>query len=563
MRKILKVAVLTFLVVVAGGWCVTWYVQANESKKAIEKFAATVNANKPYIAYDSLETSGFPTHVTLTLTNPRFSGRMDELLQQINLQKTSPDKPMPEWNAELRLDGTMSITVNSLSDHYQLDLNGKWVHNGSVAGQSVISLTNHEPASMSCSLVMSSGSFYSNMWNFKLFEDFKHFAEDFREIDCRSSSYAMVDSTGGNVVMSSGPSQFFISSNPENSHNNVRLYAKYNDMQITSEGDKIISTYVHALMPDSFYPELYAYYGKQNMEVDLAFKGPSFSAPHTDVEPFEFNLSKFDISNSLYSGSGHLLAKNEMTDADNVAATLDTKFEFTYTPHYDDLIKNVVYSFIQHAYKTNDPMFANFKESLSVRTPEQTYAMIAPAIPNFSQLGTWLQTINLSYAGSKNFTNGNVNLSDFALSATPYGVSGNGSAKIVPGNPFPEAHFNFVCSSCTRLIDDLSGYINRVSDVVKTFYPEDPTYNFKVSEQLVAGIKTFLGTLSTSKPEETANGHFTFVIASDQSGSMTIGGRNLVDVMALYQQHIGNQLMPSAGGAHPQGDIPTQGWKVE
>ncbi|MGE3713894.1 MAG: hypothetical protein AB7F82_05120 [Alphaproteobacteria bacterium] len=569
MRKVLGIAVFAFVAVVAAGWCISWYAQANESKKAVENAIARINANTQYLTYDSLETSGFPTHVKLTLTNPRFSGRMDELLRQMDANKQMFPHDLPAWQEDVQLQGFMTLTVNALSSRYSMEMNGKWLQNSDIEGKPIARLASHAPVVTTCSVELNKTAMLSNMWEFNLFKDQEHFSEQFRKFECASNSYAMVDTTSGETFLSAGPTQIFLSNAPNGEQNNIRMYLKYADMVFTTQGDAMISAYVKAIAPDSFYPSMYAYYGNQSMEVDFLYRGPAFHSATTTLSnaPFEFNLSKLNISNNLYTGSGHLTLRNEPTGGDNIAAALDTQFEFTYTKHYDDLIKNMVYEFIKHINENEDPMMAEFKQMLEGQTPEQAYTMVAPALPNLSPLGTWVQAAKLDYNGHKSFTEGSINLSNFAFTTTPYGITGSGSAKMTQGSPFPEANFNFICTSCNTLIDDATSYANRVLTVVRTFYPDDPS-TFHINSELVHGIKQFLAQLSSATPEDGVKGTYAFAISSDPSGNMTVGGRNIMEVMALYEQYIGQQLMPSAGvgGAMdiPQGgDIPTQGWKVE
>src|SRR5258708_7701137 len=108
MRNLMLISLSVFLAVVAGGFCISWLGQAQATKNAIKHAIARINEKQPYITYDAIEASGFPSNVYVSIIRPRFNGRVDQLLQIPN---------MPEWRADAVLDGSIVFGVNALSDH--------------------------------------------------------------------------------------------------------------------------------------------------------------------------------------------------------------------------------------------------------------------------------------------------------------------------------------------------------------------------------------------------------------------------------------------------------------
>lgn len=562
MRKNVSVGVFALAAVAAGIWCASWYAQAQNVQRSVEGWINYLNAGQTYLTYDALEISGFPTQVKATLTNPAFSGRIDQLLVRLDKDKTLFPQPLPAWQEEMKMDGILSLTVNAFSDKYKMEMTGKWLQHSGMNNQPVAAFVSREPFSSACELEMKRGTFLTNMWSFKVVESPEKFFDEFRSIDCAASDSVLVDEASGKTIVSSGPTRVYVAKESAGDQERVQFNLKYENVEMTKEWENLLMAYVQAFSPGYYYPSMYAAYGKQNGEIDFSYQGPSFAKGNTDIPAFEVNLAKFNLSNALYSGSGHLLAKSEAVAGDNIRAAFNSRFEFSYTPQYDALLEELARSYIDFTAKNDSAGNSELRNILLTRTPEQTFAMVKPAIPKLSPLGTWLQSTDLSYEGKKDTMLGNLKLADFVLSTTPYGITGNGTAQRNEGSLFPEANFTFKCTSCTLLMDDLTGYINHVLQVAHSFYPEEPQYDYQISPNVIQGLKQFLSEISTAGAEENTKGNYLFAITSNPTGNMVIGGHNLAEIMTLYQQHVASKAAPP-GGEAPKGDIPTQGWKVE
>src|SRR5262249_37397929 len=149
MRKIMLVSLVVFCVVVAGSVGITWFLQAATARKNIESAVGAINEKQTYITYDAIETSGFPSSVTVTIVKPRFSGRMDQLISE--LRKDEHATPMPEWHEDIALDGTIVLGINAMSDHYTLAVRGNWTQHGKI-GERAIDTASSSPGDLTCML---------------------------------------------------------------------------------------------------------------------------------------------------------------------------------------------------------------------------------------------------------------------------------------------------------------------------------------------------------------------------------------------------------------------------
>ncbi len=555
MRKPLLVGFFVFIIVAGSAVVASWFMQSSAMKQSIEQAIARINQEQPYITYDSIAVSGFPTHVTVAIVNPRFSGRIDQLVLKLQQASGEPARtPLPEWQQDMALTGEILFTVNALSDQYSMAMNGQWKSSGQIAGQPTAEIVTPASVETVCSLGLARGSFFSNLWDFRILdEDGKQFMQDFRTFDCGSTAYTSVDPKTNATISSAGPSRIYIANTPEGGQQNIRFFLKISDAEITADGDKMIAAYL-ALMPDYPFPALFSIYGKQNIEVNFSYTGPLDFATSKDV-PLDVNLGTYSITNDMYNSKGHFHLTNQVNgDARNAA--LDMRFESNYSEHYDMLIKETVRNFLRHAATSNDPQMLQIRAFIGQRTPDETYTIVEPVIPHLHPFGTLIQSANASYVGNAMFSIGDLNLKDLTISTSLYGLTATGTAKTAQDSPFPQANFNILCTNCMQMVDDMLAYAMRVQGVMRTLNPEPPQTS-PVTPELVKGVKKFLTLLATPSQGGTGN-DMLYVIASNNTGNITIGGRNIMEVMALYREYVAQEMEPAAKDA-----VPPQGWKIE
>ncbi|MFO0388398.1 MAG: hypothetical protein ACK502_01570 [Alphaproteobacteria bacterium] len=556
MRKVLLVGISTLLVVVGVVFCVSWFIQSGEMKKVLEQTIAKINEKQTYITYESIDVSGFPTHIALSLVNPRFSGRVDQLLQTLQVnQHTPPVYTLPEWHEDVSLIGALTFTVNALSNHYTFKTSGKWQKSGTLAGKSPQTIASKGIGENICSLTLARSSLFSNFWNYNITtENAEEFLKEIRELDCNSPAYTITDTQSNAILINSGPTRIYFSSIPKDTQQEIRLFIKSSDAEVTTDGDKLIASYIMALSPDYQFPPLFSAYGKQNLDVDFVYNGLiDFNSAHTDTN-IDINLGTFNISNDVYNTKGYLRLTNQNT-GDKRTASINTRFESTYSELYDAIIRDTVRNFIHQATTSSDPELQKIRSFLQLRTAEENFALVEPIIPNLYSLGTQISALNASYTGSSNFMAGDYNLSELAITATPYGITGSGTAKSSPSNLYPQANATLICTNCMQLIDDIMRYAGRVSGMIQAFSSEPPP--FLITPALIDGTKKFFHTLSSSTPEERNKGHYSYTVVSEPTGNVLISGRNIADVMAMYAEYIGQEVHKS------QESVPPQGWKVD
>lgn len=540
MRKVLPIFFLVLLLVAGGAYCISWFVQASEAKKHVEAFVAKINEKQQYLTYESISTGGFPSELHVVIHRPHFTGRIDTLLKELPATRPSQEKwkerfaQIPEWSEDIVLDGHITLGINALSSNYTLLVHGDWTSNSKV-GAKPVALMSQSSGDSICRLQLARGGLVTNMWNFSaITADAEGFFKDFRMFDCIFPNSAIVDATSKAMLMQRSEARVYITSTPAGVQQNVHLSLKTGESEFSETGDAWIHTYapvIKAFNPYAFIPT-YSKLGKQSAEVDVTFSAPSDWGTRPMDAPFEFNVGKYEISSAAYTASANFSLSNSL-NGDTRLSRLAFRAESTVNELYDQMFREYIKGFIQEIYATSaDPEWAKVRPTLDKYTPEQLYAIVYPTIPSFHSLGKMVQALDMSYQGNKNFTAGDTNLATLELSFTPYGITGQGTAKRTPDQMIPTSNIKLACANCLTMIDDAVAYTSRVQQMIVYFDPQSAAA-VPIDQALVNGVKNLLSALAVQEP----NGTFTYSLVSDQAG-ISVNGKDMMQLQSLYNEHI-------------------------
>lgn len=553
MRNVFLVSLLVFFVVVAGGFGISWYSQAKTTKDAIERIIAKINQKQPYVTYEAIETSGFPTHVYVSIVKPRFNGRVDQALKDLGNGAVPLFATIPEWSEDVTLEGRIIVGVNAMSNHYTLGINGNWRQNSKIKG-TTIAVLREQAGDTNCVLDLARNEgIFGNLWNFASLGDSKSFFQDFRLVDCSNGGGKNTDLNTHETLGSAGPMRFYITNTPQGDSQQLRVYVKMTDVEIMPAGDAMVTAYRNAFSGNDSFPIKYSLFGKQNLEIDFSYKGPTDWQKYDNNPPIDIALSKFNITSQAYNYNTTFFVKNVM-EGSNRAARLAFKSELGFGDIWGtiqpDIVRGVIAQLYAETYKYKQNLTAGtatqemvpppFQPYLEKYTPEQMYTIVAPAVPDFHALGKLVESVDVSFQGAPDLTAGDITLTDFELSATPYGITGKGSGKLAPGR-MPSADAVFVCRNCLQMIDDMVAYAARVQKAVSAFDTEKAA-TMNISPKLVEAVKSFLIALSEPK-EEMGKQTLTYSIVSSDTGPI-INGKPMDAVMTIYNQTIGEALKP-------------------
>ncbi|MDE3060902.1 MAG: hypothetical protein KGJ06_07815, partial [Pseudomonadota bacterium] len=490
MRKVLLISLSVCLAVMAAGYVIVWYTQAAQVRHGIEKAIASLNAKQTYLTYDAIETSGFPSSLYVSLVRPHFNGRIDTLLKNAGMAAS-----LPEWTEDALLSGRIVLGINALSDHYSLRLSGNWQHNGKIGEQS-FTMAEETSGDTVCTLeIQRHNGFFSSPWNFQaLTADGKTFFNDIRLLDCQTPGNTVVDAATHEKLMSGGPARFYISSAPQGELENIRVYGQSTDAEITTSGEKVIAAYAQALAPGQPYSGHFSAYGKQNLEIDFAYAGPSDWKKFGSNPPLDINLSKLNVANQLYNSNITFYLSNATKDNAR-SARLAFRLLADFSEQYDALMPDLLRGFIQQLYTGRNAQLPNIQPITQKYTPEQLYSILSPAVPNFHSLGRLTEAFDATYQGAPDLSAGDVNLSGLEFSTASYGITASGNGRQAQGNPMPEAHVTVLCSNCLRLVDDVLGYTARMDKAMASLNSQ-PASPAITDPRLADGVKNFLKALA-------------------------------------------------------------------
>lgn len=203
MRSVFAVAMLVFIAVAAAGYGITWYSQALALQRNIEHAVARINEKQPYITYEALSFSGFPADVKISIVNPHFKGRVDQLLQSL----TADGKPRIAWDEDAALDGKITFGVNALSNLYLVNISGNWNEHAIIDGVSVFAIHQQSGESGCVLQLQRSMGLFDTLWDFGSLNALPH---DLRLLDCNGAAQSVIDGNSKQMLSSTGATRLYI-----------------------------------------------------------------------------------------------------------------------------------------------------------------------------------------------------------------------------------------------------------------------------------------------------------------------------------------------------------------
>lgn len=528
MRSTVSLLVGIFLFVVSAALTIVWFSQAAAVKNAVETALARASEGSIKITHASIETSGFPGELVVTIRNPRISGRVDEWLAAYVPTKT----PRPAWQENFVQEGDIQLAVNWLSSRYTLRMNGPWTSNAQI-GDKAISLRSKGGATtnLTCQLDLSAGNLWSvRVWDFSKFLDKpESLLNDFRALDCYVPTHAVTDAKTGRDAITMGDQRLYITHQPAGDTTSARFYVSSHGSQIMPEGDAIINIYASALAMDGLNDVSYSAYGKETVEIDFSYHGPSSLDQGGLNSPISAELSKFTIQNQLYQSEARLSVTNKPT-GENHDARLTLHIDSTYQPGYETVMHQTVRSAIRNLYSAKEPDCC--EDALARYDADTLYHLVAPAVPRLHLLGKMAVSADASYRGNLALSSGELLLPKISFSASPYGLSLSGRLES-KGGLTPAADLKLACKNCLTLVDDATGYYNRAAQAYSTLEPNQPLP--PLSAETIDGVKQLLSTLAG----QTAGQDFTYQIILDKDlAGGSINGKPLSEVSELYETYV-------------------------
>lgn len=549
MRNPILMACIIFCVLLFSGLGISWSTQAKKLKQALTEHIETLNNGVPYITYEKLETSGFPWNVYLSITDLRFTGRLDVFLSKM-LVEGDPKKfkelfpDMRVWNEDVMFEGEITLGVNALSDRYSLKLDGT-LKNSTFVDNNLINHHVKMDSPVTCSLELRrKRSFLASLWDITVLGNVepRDFAEDLKELNCSFPPAQAYDTEKNEIMASKGPSQFSLVQNLDGNKRSARLYVKSDDVEVTPLGDSILHFYIQIVDGPEAVPPRLTDAGKQNAELDFSYEGPiDLKDLTTEAMDVALNKAYVESKQGLSNMSFNYTVVPDGTKRD---VSLQYGFQLLPKPGFDDMLKNKAYDYLHYIYTRSSPDLAAVQKSLSQYEEEKSYEIILPAIPNLEPLGAITQQLSLNYKGANDLKAGEFSLNQFEMGFTPYGIQAQGNLRLAE-DQLPDPNFNITCRNCVQMLNDGVSYINRLHSSLAKFDAQTAA-PLLIDPFWFNGIKQLLS--QTARVNETSPADLNYMISGDSiTGEISVNGRPLSEIETLYTQLVS----PPAASAQP------------
>lgn len=528
MRKNAFMALALALAVAAGGFAVTWFLQAKQLKKTLEVYLARLSETAPGFRYEAIEMSGFPSEVSVSIVNPRFTGRVDEVLKTIAEHEgsTRAFSAAKSWEEDVALNGAITFSINAFSNRYGARIRGEW-HEKGMVGDTPTALTLHAEAESQCVLEMKRASgLFGPLWSYELLEDRTALVKAVRALDCVFPAHTLADAASGEIFMQSAGTRFYLSHEPGDADwISFRLYLQSDANAFTVRGDDLMALYMRAFVPGRSAVR-YSLYGKQNLLVDMSYAGRENTSP----PEFELRVEKFNFTSDLHSLKGHVHALSKAASTGR-EGKLNLRFSASFAPEFREALLETLTDILEEARQSADPKLVYLQPYVQRYSLEQARQIIGQALPDLHSLGVITQAVDYSVQGSADFTKGQFSLNELELSTGLYGLSGKGNGSRTDGQMFPQANLTLACRQCLVMIDDAAAYSARLSEAVAAFDAE-LGQRLLLSPAKAQGLKNFLSALAPP-----AEGNLQLEIVSGEKG-FTVNGHALDEMVSLYHEHV-------------------------
>ncbi len=532
--KLIIIGLVAFILVAGGALGISWSNNASAVRKEVESRVASLNTADSKVTYEAITTSGFPFSMKVSIVKPHFTGRVDKIADSFNLKKILKVDAFPEWEQDYILDGSIDLSVNLLSNKFKVEVNGNASGKSTIAGKPLAVSSIAAGNENMCELELRrSGGVFGKMWNFSSLSDAKErLLTDFVSLDCVGSGGKTINSDSKETLSSNAGGRLYLFHTERNGLSNVRFYLQLKDAEVSRAYDDIYINFMKVLFPNKklVFPSVY---GKQNIEIDLSYNGPEeWKEANAKDMPLEFKVNKFLFYNSAYQANTNLSIANNVSGNER-NMSLVYKTELSGTELFRVLLKEQLRTLVDSLPKVDS---TGKKEAAADLPTETIDKIILSSIPDFTVLGKMVFGINASYKGDEKFSSGNIDLSSLELSATPYGITGKGSAQYSTASMFPVGNVSISCNNCFSLIDDLLSYFNRVKTAVSVFN-QSKTPPVNVSPEIVQAVKNFLLNLS---PQTDGNnkGNLKFDLVNNGKEPPSINGKNAEEISALFNKTV-------------------------
>jgi hypothetical protein len=425
------VGVLVAVPVIAGGALSgLWWLQTEQMEKELQHTLQAQQLLPVQLQYQSIERTGFPLQPGVRLIQPTFTFTGKQIRGTAQYSAIAFDKSLHELNYRIQLEGPQNTTLSVNDKSWTLQS----------THQSPIIITAHFQGGIEDLLEQKRTP---EQWLDRL-----------QTVSVQSSAGEIKQ--GETVLITMGDSRVDLIRHPGGQHA-IDVEAKINSNNTTFSPayDAFAKELTQAMLGDiaNHIDSGMSVYGAINSEYAVRYQGPTLKQ-FSMKQPFSVALKPARFTSDLLD-SDSAISVSFRADEAETQMDFDVQVQHNMKPKFDQYLARTV----QDALRSPDA--AATLPTIAQMEPATLWQIAGTLIPRTSTLGTLTQKFQGSFTTTKEGTL-NLNLTAVDLSATPYGLSGNGSANYnLNGkqNPFD---FTFTCRACPSLFQDLTSYVHRV-----------------------------------------------------------------------------------------------------
>lgn len=553
MKKILAVCCV-LLILAGGGYYALWHAQAKIAKDQVVQALDSLNAHNaehPFLAYESVETTGFPMAVGVKINQPVLDLPISTFL--VPFAATMPVGPdgseiaemrkallsLPNWQEKLALDGSILITINALSNTYNIKPQGQyngtstigddsWDYSINVSGVRGCDIGFNEPIA---------SKKFTQLWNWDLWsKNPEELLKNIKRLDCNIPDYEYVNKTLNETIFLSKASRLYFNNDSSGDLVDVAFDVDIPSMRGTDGYDALTEKYFkllyHAPMPEHYR---FSLYGEQSLRLKGAV---SMHGLQPNSHPFRFAIDEFayhsDVSSTQY------------------AITLE------YSPTGDksgngEIYNNMRFSANEQGYKLylsqaqegaanlyHQMQAAGAAEVQHVNQEALTEAF-KNLVPRIDQLGEVIAEINIK-GSAEEAGKVDVNIQNIEFGATPYGIKANGKLQMASMvMPIPTGAVDAVCRGCEPFVTDVVAWLAKLRPII-AMSGESEEYGVLMTldpDEASSRLVNFLRKLDPNGAE-----NLTFAIKLNPGGAVSINGLDTNRLITLFGSEIAPLLAP-------------------
>jgi len=577
---------LIFLVVVVALYCGAWFGYSSYVKTFITQNVHTAfkESGLGSVQYESVEVSGFPTRVDVTLKNTKtelnsgeiFKGLVAELERKS--KKRKPKKLFKDdidWKDTFVREGSVTISGGILSNEYNIKTDGVMRYKGAVNGEQFDVSMKGSGTDVKVVFTKSPLLIDRDNQDKKGEEYLKEMLSNIKLFQLTQGKNEIYDDNTNNLLQSSEGTHLFYRMNKDASgKGEVELKFQGKDSQITPEYEQMLSK-IHNLMISEELSNNYASNdlsrrGKVNLDAHIIYQG-GLSEEILKKKEGSFTLK---IPKLIYYDD---LSKNQVTDAEFSIVSAKRKMDFLKVKYdsrtkldekwYDYFIQDMD-DLKQELLSADDPSEAlekfedmprNVQRKLRRKSADELVATIVKFIdnleiimPKFHDWGTIDQNVDIVYDvnGEKKLE---INKIDFTttVNGVKRGIQIKGD--VISYRPAPNATMSISLLNYSSLIDDIMAYINNVRPVYEEISGEQ--IPFEIKEGFEQALKSVLVKLSDAPTQEGRDVNIT-IKADDKNPFPMIGNMMMMQAAGFAQSTLAPYLLPvmPKQGSAPDGD---------